>query len=74
MNNEISESQKNAVAIMLMQRVVEKYSEKESISIDEAITRFASTLVYEALFDFDTGLWKEGPDYILALVKKEGLG
>lgn len=74
MNNEISEKQKNATAIMLMQRVVEKYSEKESISIDEAITRFASTRVYAALFDFDTGLWKEGPDYILALIKEEGPG
>ncbi len=71
MNKEISEKQKNAAAIMLMQRVLEIYSEKKSISIDDALTWFSSTPVYAALFDFETGLWKEGPDYILDLLRKK---
>lgn len=70
MDREISEKQKNAAAIMLMQRVLEIYSESHSISIDEALTWFSSTPVYNALFDFETGLWKEGPDYILDLLKR----
>lgn len=74
MDKEISEKQKNAEAIMLMQRVLEKYSEKNSISLDEALTWFSSTLVYDALFDYETGLWKEGPDYILDIIEKENLG
>ncbi len=70
MDREISEKQKNAAAIMLMQRVLEIYSERHSVSINEALTRFSSTPVYNALFDYETGLWKEGPDYILDLFEK----
>ncbi len=70
MDREINEKQKNAAAIMLMQRVLEIYSERHSISIDEALTWFSSTPVYTALFDFETGLWKEGPDYILDLLQR----
>ena len=53
-------------AVTLMQRMLEKYSEKHQVSIDEAITRFAESNAYDALFDYDgTELWKEGPDYLL---------
>ena len=46
MDKEISEKQKNAAAIMLMQRVLEIYSERHSVFIDEALTWFSSTSVY----------------------------
>ncbi len=59
---------------MLMQRVLEIYSERNSISIDEALTWFSSTQVYNALFDFETSLWKEGPEYILDLLQKSNQG
>lgn len=71
MDEKVSEKQKNAAAIMLMQRVLEIYSERHSVSIDEALTWFSSTPVYNALFDYETGLWKEGPDYILDLLSKD---
>lgn len=73
MDNAISNKQKNAAAIMLMQRVLEIYSEKEAISLDEALMRFSNTPIYNALFDFETGLWMEGPDYILDLIKRENI-
>ena len=58
-------------AVTLMQRMLEKYSEKYDISIDEALNRFAESKVYDALFDFDgTELWKEGPDYLLDFFEK----
>lgn len=71
MDNEITNKQKEASAIMLMQRVLELYCEKQSISIDDALAWFSSTSIYNALFDYETGLWKEGPDYILDLFEKE---
>jgi len=71
MENDISNKQKNAAAVMLMQRVLEIYSEKQSISIDDALIKFSSTPIYNALFDYETGLWKEGPDYILDLFQRE---
>lgn len=73
MDNDISNKQKNAAAIMVMQRVLEIYSEKEAISLDEALMRFSNTPIYNALFDFETGLWMEGPDYILDLIKRENI-
>ncbi len=69
--DKIGDEQKNAAAIMLLQMVLEKYSEKHSISIEEALTMFVSTPIYNAIFDFDTELWKEGPDYILDLLEKQ---
>ena len=69
--NELTDKQKNAAAIMLMQRALEIYSEKKNITLDNALAEFSSTPVYGALFDFETELWKEGPDYILDLFEKE---
>ncbi len=40
---------------------------RENISYEEALLRFTSSRAYEALFDFDTEIWKEGSDYLLSL-------
>ena len=41
------------------------------VDMDEALTKFAESKVYDALFDFDgTELWKEGPDYLLDLFEQ----
>jgi len=71
MDKIVSEKQKNAAAVMVMQRVVEIYSSNQGVTLDEALERFSSSVVYDALFDFETGLWKEGPDYILDLFQRE---
>ena len=34
----------------------------QSKSYEEALLRFTSSRAYEALFDFDTEIWKEGSD------------
>ncbi len=39
----------------------------QSKSYEEALLRFTSSRAYEALFDFDTEIWKEGSDYLLRL-------
>ena len=39
----------------------------QSKSYEEALLRFTNSRAYEALFDFDTEIWKEGSDYLLSL-------
>ena len=34
---------------------------------EEALLCFTSSKVYEALFDYATGIWLESPDYLLNL-------
>ena len=34
---------------------------------EEALLCFTSSKVYEALFDYATGIWRESPDYLLNL-------
>ena len=34
-------------------------------SEDEVRSEIISSRAYEALYDFDTGLWQEGPDYFV---------
>ena len=46
---------------------VEELSLREGISYEDALLRFTSSKVYEALFDYDTGIWRESPDYLLNL-------
>ena len=44
-----------------------KLAEKDGITYEQALLRFALSPVYEALFDFETAVWKEGPDYLMSL-------
>ena len=69
-NNVITEKQMEACAISTMRRMVEKYAEKKSISFEDAFFQFANSYVYEALFDFETHIWMEGPDYLMALYEE----
>lgn len=70
MNSEITDKQKNAAAVMLVQRTVEIYSEEKSLSFDVAFAEFVKSPLYDAIFDFETGLWREGPVYILDLLQR----
>ena len=33
--------------------------------------QFGKSSTYESLFDFDTAIWKEGPDYVMELYEEE---
>ena len=65
-NNIVTDQQKETCAILVMRSMLEIYSEKHNISFSEALERFANSPIYDGLFDFDTGLWAEGPDYLLS--------
>ena len=62
-----TEEQKESCAVELMRDVVEALASRDNISYEEALLRFTKSRVYEALFDYDTGIWREGTDYLLNL-------
>lgn len=67
----IPTKRKNSCAIRLMRTMLVKYAERCGISFDEAMFRFTESNAYEILFDFDTEVWKEGPDYLMVLFEEE---
>ena len=69
--NSIPEERKNACAIQIMRTMLAKFSDNRGISFDEALLQFTQSDVYETLFDFETEVWKEGPDYLMMLFKEE---
>lgn len=40
------------------------------ISLEEARNKALESKAYECLYDFDTGMWMEGPDYFRDLLRK----
>ena len=67
----VTDERKNACAVNLMRNMLMKYAKLHDISFEEAIIRFAESSTYNMLFDFDTAIWREGPDYLLATYEEE---
>lgn len=67
---QISDKEKEYCSVSVMRRMAEKYAAKKKISFDEALLLFTSSSVYDALFDYTTDIWKEGPDYLMALFEE----
>ena len=42
-----------------MRDAVGLLAERENVLYEEALTRFAESKVYDALFDYGTGVWRE---------------
>lgn len=61
----ITEKEKEECALLVMRMAIEEYAKKHSVPYHEALAKFVHTYVYDALFNYDTGLWEQGPDYIL---------
>lgn len=72
LNNYVTNKQKETSAIINMRDAVARLAKVENISYDEAMLRFSSSNVYNALFDYDTGIWKESPVYLVALYERYG--
>ena len=69
--NPVSDKRKDACAVNLMRSMLVKYAQKHSISFEDAMLQFTESATYEALFDFDTAIWKEDPDYLLDVYEEE---
>ncbi len=68
--NSVPEENKNSCAIRLMRTMLAKFSESQGIRFEEALLQFMQSGVYDILFDFETEVWKEGPDYLMMLFKE----
>ena len=60
----------NACADMILTDAICDMAEEENISIEESRNRLLSSNACKCLYDFDSGLWKEGPDYFLDYYRK----
>ncbi len=58
------DQQKELCAIIVMRAMLEDYCAEKAVSFEEAFLEFAASKAYFMLFDFTTGLWREGPDYL----------
>lgn len=50
--------------------MLEKYAQDTNLSFEDALLRFSMSTTYQVLFDFDTEVWKEGPDYLRSLFER----
>ena len=60
----VTSQQKEATAITVMRCMLLAYAEDRRISFEQALLEFAKSETYEALFDYETDIWKEGPAYL----------
>ena len=67
----VSTDRKDATAITVMRCMLLTYAEEKGTSFEQALQEFAQSRTYGALFDFDAGVWKEGPDYLRWLYDEE---
>lgn len=66
---------KGSTAELILTDAIDDYSKATGKSIEEVRNDIIESGAYDALFNFETGLWKEGPDYFiefyLSLKKKK---
>ena len=67
----VTEERKEATAITVMRCMLTAYAEEKQIPFEEAMLAFSQSGTYEDLFDFSTGIWKEGPEYLRGLYEEE---
>ncbi len=66
----VTDTQREYAALTTMRLMLDDCAKLENISFDEALRRFTTSIAYVGLFDYETGLWREGPDYLYGFWKK----
>lgn len=69
--NNANIKQMESSALATLQRALEKHSEKQGISYEDALAEFSHSKTYKELFDYDSLLWTQGPDYLIAVYEAE---
>lgn len=62
--DDIDNQQKELCAVAVMRSMLEDYCMEQKVSFDDAFFKFVSSGAYSMLFDYSTGLWMEGQDYL----------
>lgn len=55
--------QKKFCADLILTDVIMDMAEEKKITWQETRSKIINSSAYMALYDFETGLWKNGPDY-----------
>ncbi len=61
---------RNTCADMILADAIEDYAREENLSRAEARSLILNSKAYECLYDFETNLWMEGPDYFIDFFRK----
>lgn len=64
---EIANETKEACAVETMRCMLQRYAQDQNIPFEDALIAFSTSSTYQVLFDFETGVWREGPDYLRSL-------
>lgn len=67
----VSDEQKEFSAITVMRCMLTAYAEDNKISFEQALLDFSKSRSYQMLFDYETEVWKEGPEYLRYLYESE---
>lgn len=59
-----------ACADMTLANAIEDMARYDKISLEEARNIIIESKAYDCLYNFETGMWMEGPDYLRDIVKK----
>ncbi len=60
----IDDSQREMCAVLVMRTMLTDYCDDTGASFNDTFFRFVTSPAYKMLFDYSTGLWMEGPDYL----------
>lgn len=64
MNEQLTDDQREVCAVSVMRAMLSDYCDEKGIAFEQAFVAFSTSIAYQMLFDYSTGLWKEGPDYL----------
>ena len=67
----IDDSQREMCAVLVMRTMLTDYCDDTGVSFNDVFFRFVTSPAYKMLFDYSTGLWMEGPDYLTSLKQTE---
>ena len=60
----IDDSQREMCAVLVMRTMLTDYCDDTGVSFNDVFFRFVTSPSYKMLFDYSTGLWMEGRDYL----------
>lgn len=67
MSNEL----KTFTAEMILTAAIDDYAAKTKLPISQVRDEIIASGAYDALYDFETGLWTQGPDYFIDFFLKK---
>ena len=70
----VTDAQREACAVLVMRTMLADRSNGEGEAFEALLLRFARSRTYAMLFDYETRVWAEGPDYLGYLWDQERQG